>query len=228
MKKLTRKYIRKLITEELSSGLVQEGEDAPEDLFSDEPAEEAEEGGDEAEEGGEAEADTDEGAGEGADEAEEGEEEAGDDKDDSKDEKEDDTEATGPNDYGIDKEINAVMLDFEQEALDVADAMKEAKSSRLSIKRYLLESEEEQELDIDVDSFAQNVARLIGNYDNLIDMEQVIFNKAVQFLKDKYGDAAAMDLQDSLEAQYDITFKHQFDPEKESTPVYAVGAANAE
>ena len=195
--KLTKDYLRKLIVEELQNlSQISEGEDdAGADPFAtDEGGDEeaADEGGDEAEdpfatdEGGD-----DEGGGEeeGDDEAaddEGGDEEGGDDAEEGEDE---DTEAAeGPTDFQIDNEINAVMADFEAEALEVAQMQSERKNPKLSLTRALLEAEgEEEEIAIDVDNFAQNVARLIGNYQNLIDMEKVIYNKSRDFIEDKYG-----------------------------------------
>ena len=225
MSRLTRKYIRALIYEELSRGrslLTEEEEDEGTDIFG---GGDEEEGGDEEaaegeDEGGEAEG-GDESAEEGSDEGEEGAEEAGEEAEDS----EDASEATGPSDSGVDVEINAVMAEFEQEALDAAAAQNESKNLSLKI---LLEEEGAEEIPIDMDNFAGNVARLISNYHNLIDMEMVIFNKAKSFLEDKYGKETVDELETILSSRYDIEIESTYDPEKEETPEYATGAMNAQ
>ena len=222
MKKLTRNYIRHLISEELAKanlGLILEEEDifgGDDDAGDEEPAEE-EEAEEEAGEEGEEEAGEAGEEGEGDEEGEEG-------SDDPASKTSDPADATGPEGFELDNEINAVMADFEAEALEVAAAQQESKSN--SLKNILLEADEE-EIAIDVDNFAGNVARLISNYANLIDMEQVIFNKSKDFLEDKYGVEAVQHLEDILATRYDIEFDHEYDPEKEEQPSYAVGAAIA-
>jgi hypothetical protein len=211
MRKLTKNYIRKLIVEEFEnqSKLIEgEDDDASADPFATDDAEEPAEGEEDSEEPAEDEAD---------------EEDA-----DAADDEEDEDTVTGPTDFQIDNEINAVMADFESEALQVAQAQNESKNSRLSLTRALLEVEEGEEVAIDIDNFTQNVARLIGNYQNLIDMEQVIFNKSKDFLTDKYGEEVATQLEDILATRYDISVEHEPDAEEAAAPAYAVGAANAQ
>ncbi len=220
MSRLTRKYIRELIYEELSRGntlILEEEEDEGGDIFGDD------EGGDEEEDAGAEEEGGDEEAEEGAEGDEGGDDAAEEEAADS--EKEDAGEASGPTDSGVDVEINAVMAEFEQEALDSAAAQNESK--RHSIK-ILLEEEGAEETPIDMDNFAGNVARLISNYHNLIDMEMVIFSKAKSFLEDKYGPETVDELESILASRYDIELESTFDPEKETSDEYATGAMNAE
>lgn len=220
MSRLTRKYIRELIYEELSRGntlILEEEEDEGGDIFGDD------EGGDEEEDAGAEEEGGDEEAEEGAEGDEGGDDAAEEEAADS--EKEDTGEASGPTDSGVDVEINAVMAEFEQEALDSAAAQNESK--RHSIK-ILLEEEGAEETPIDMDNFAGNVARLISNYHNLIDMEMVIFSKAKSFLEDKYGPETVDELESILASRYDIELESTFDPEKETSDEYATGAMNAE
>ena len=222
MSRLTRKYLRELIYEELSRGrsLILEEEEETDDIFGGDDEEDA--GGDEEEAGG------DEGEDAPAEDEEgSGEDEEGAEDDEEKDEdKEDTSAATGPSDSGIDVEINAVMAEFEQEALDTAAAQNESKS--LSIKILLKEEGEATETPIDMDNFASNVARLISNYHNLIDMEMVIFNKAKSFLEDKYGPETVDELETILSSRYDIEIESTYDPEKETSEEFAAGAMNAE
>ena len=156
------------------------------------------------------------------DEEKEDEERDPEDEDDSE-EDEEAPEPTGPDGFEFDEEINIAMMGFEEKALEVAAAKKEGRIP--SIARYLFEAEED-EVHIDIDTFAGDVARLISNYDTLIDMEQAIFNKSMDFLSDKYGDDSAEQLEDILSLKYDIQFDHEYDPEIPEKDVYAVGAAD--
>jgi hypothetical protein len=228
MKKLTKNYLRRLIVEELQGlSSLTEAEDEGDDIFGGDEAADEEPAEDEAadEEPAEDEGGEDDGGEEEGEADESGEDEGA--EDEGGEEEEASEDADGPSDFQIDNEINAVMADFESEALQVAQEQNESKS-RLSLARALLEADESEEIAIDIDNFSQNIARLIGNYQNLIDMEQVIFNKAVDFLTDKYGEESATQLEDILATRYDISVANDADPEAEATASYAVGAANAQ
>jgi hypothetical protein len=126
------------------------------------------------------------------------------------------------------------MLDFETEALTSYEQEEQMKTagvvaaeSKLSLASLLFEAEDEEatlaEPSIDIDNFSSNVARLINNYTNLLDMEQLIFSKALDFLTDKYGEEAAKEFEDTLDMRHGIAF--QATQEAEPEP-YAVGAAS--
>jgi|LWDU01.1.fsa_nt_gi hypothetical protein len=225
--RITRKHIRKLILKELNLFTEAEGdEEAAEDLFGgDEGGEETD--AEEGEEGGEEGAE-EEGAEEEEEEGAEGEE--------AEEEKAPEPETpSGPVDDTVDTAINAVMLDFETEALTSYEQEEQMKTagvvaaeSRLSLSSLLFEAEDEEAIDaeaaIDIDNFSSNVARLINNYTNLLDMEQLIFSKALDFLTDKYGEEAAKEFEDTLDVRHGIAFQASQEVEPES---YAVGAASS-
>jgi len=79
---------------------------------------------------------------------------------------------------------------------------------------------------IDIPTYTNNVARLIQNYQSLMDMEMMIFTKARDFLATKYGEEMAVLFEEDLEKNHGITF----DPEGQEgeAPVYAVGAMNVQ
>ena len=173
----------------------------------DEEAEEAEEdalGGEE--EGEEEEA---EGAGEAEDEAEEEQEE-------------EEVDVTPEEEYAlsdsIDQELNALLVDFEEEARKSA-VVNQPEELEETVYRRLFEAAAE---DIDLNSFAGNVARLVKNYQNLIDWESVILNKAESFINNHYGEDTARVLLDILEDDYDIA-KQGKEEELPPAPI-AVGA----
>ena len=173
----------------------------------DEEAEETEEdalGGEE--EGEEEEA---EGAGEAEDEAEEEQEE-------------EEVDVTPEEEYAlsdsIDKELNDLLIDFEAEARKSA-VVNQPEELEETVYRKLFEAAAE---DIDLNSFAGNVARLVKNYQNLIDWESVILNKAESFINNHYGEDTARVLLDILEDDYDIA-KQGKEEELPPAPI-AVGA----
>jgi hypothetical protein len=85
---------------------------------------------------------------------------------------------------------------------------------------WLLKEEADDELDappdpkeFDMEYFTGQVARYINNYQNILDMEGMLFNKARQFLMNKFGQAAADEMEELLAVNHDIDLKDQFDEE---------------
>lgn len=132
------------------------------------------------------------------DEGDDTEEEGGEaaEEEDSDDESSDSLE----NVESIDSDIEAVLIDFETSARK--SAVQESST------RVIYESEES----FDVDSFAADVARLVKNYDNLLDIEGMLVNKSKSFLSDRYGDEVVSAFVDRLESQHDIEEPTSGDP----------------
>lgn len=156
----------------------------------------------------EAEGDEEEGEEEAAEE--EAEEESEEPEEESKDE-----EAL-PN--TIDTDIEAVLIDFETEARKIVND-EVTESTR---PQSLLESE-----GLDLDHFAGEVARLVKNYDNLLDMEKMLVDKAEEFVVQRYSAEEGDRLIDKLETQHDISVKEKDQSELSSTldTPLATGAA---
>lgn len=112
---------------------------------------------------------------------------------DSDNSEEPDKEVIITDEPSIDGELQAVLIDFE------TTARKTAVAEHRSIKA-LYEAEEI----FDLDTFTGDVARLIKNYDNLIDMEALLVNKTKEFLSDRYDDEVVSQFLDKLETQHDI------------------------
>ena len=152
----------------------------------------------------------------------EGEEEVTDEEsDEPEDEDEDEDESPEPEDLPntIDADIEAVLIDFETEARKIVnDEVTESKRPRT-----LLESEE-----LDLDHFAGEVARLVKNYDNLLDMEKMLVDKAEEFLTQRYSAEEGERLVDKLETQHDISITSVDASEEGSTldTPLAVGAGS--
>ena len=60
---------------------------------------------------------------------------------------------------------------------------------------------------LDVDQYAQRVARLVQNYQNLLDIETVILNRAKKFLIQNYDEPTADAFEETLERQFDLSLE---------------------
>jgi len=75
---------------------------------------------------------------------------------------------------------------------------------------------------LNLNEFATNVARLIDNYENLLDVRTVIMTRALQYITEHYGEESSGNLRDLLESQYNIKPTGDYVPEP--VPPMAVGA----
>jgi len=220
-----RVFKRDMLVESSIRKLLLEAED--DDLFGS-----GDEGGDE--EGGEE---------EGGDE-EAGDEAAGEDEEPA-DEKEGDTEAKEekpksppikPGDKAalekqFDEKLDTMLQDFEVSALksakinspENANDVKKEGWWRAPMSKLLFEADKEYtESDFDIQKFASDIARLIMNYDTLLDMESIIYNKAKSFLELKYGKDVSDSMSEILATRYGLDFEGKSD---DYTPApLAVGA----
>ena len=142
----------------------------------------------------------------------------------------------------IDVEIHWVLQDIYTQAIEKAkvksitshgypgkvksleiDALK--KESKYSLQRLLVEEDVPAE-EFDMGFYASEIARYIKNYDALLDMEGMIFNKARQMLLNQLGSEAEQEFTELLVRVHGIDFTdRQGDPDLAgaSQPV-AVGA----
>tara|TARA_Y100001938_G_scaffold23583_1_gene30781 strand:+ start:728 stop:1324 length:597 start_codon:yes stop_codon:yes gene_type:complete len=192
MSKTTKRYSLKETSYRFLFEQDEEGEDAADEVFGDDE-----------------EADAEDTEGEGAGEAE-------------GDDAEKDVSVSPEEEYelsdSIDQELDVLLVDFEQEARKSA-AVNDETSLEEAVYKKLFESAAE---DIDLRNFASNVARLVKNYQNLIDWQSVILNKAESFVNNHYGEDTAKVLLDILQDEYDIAKKEEKFEEPE-TPI-AIGA----
>ena len=212
--RVSRKKLKKLILEEMDILLEQE------DLFGDEGEEPAEE------EGGEEPADE-----EPADEEGEGEGEG------EGGEEEEEEEATPEEEKLLvktaDDQIQHMLVDFESEAITSAQLQKQQEVwyrrplSHLIFEQDVAAPDELPSSEIDIQHFASDVARLIMNYDSLLDMEALIIDKAKTFLEDKYDEVTATDFEAILEDQFQIALE-PYEDEIETEAPLAVGAGGGE
>ena len=194
--RLTKKYLRKLVLEEFKTLLKEE----------------------EAEAEGEEET---EGEGEGEEETEEEPEE----------EVKLDAEEEANLSKSADDQILAHIIDFETDAIKSAslvsddelrpdpdgapiDIAAESRWYKKPLKDMLFEEGEAEGIDlqknwvgspdIDISVFASDVARLVMNYDSLIDMEALIIEKSKNYLLDKYDQETADYFAEIMDVEHDM------------------------
>ena len=208
---------RTSLDDEMVRRFLTEGEEGEEDLFGDTDTDVAED--EPAETPTDDEASTD--AEEPGDEEETGDEES--------EEPKEDVEPIPRADSVLDAEIDAVLIDYESIARDEQSENEEIgvkeESTTLYKKGLSILLEEEEKVDpIDIEVFAGEVARLIKNYDNLLDMESLLYTKAVEFITRKYSEEKAKELEDSLELSHGISLKPDTEKEDEINTPIAIGA----
>lgn len=132
----------------------------------------------------------------------------------------------------IDDELEGLMVDYETDARKAAAITSEKseeimkKESLRRVYRHLLK--EVSADDIDVKHFANNIARLVKNYDTLLDMNSIILNKAYSYIKNNYGDETVKALKDTLEQDFNIEVEREkIDKDIPEVPI-AVGGAGGE
>ena len=137
----------------------------------------------------------------------------------------------------IDHDLEALLIDFETDArksaqFDDENTMEIEENLTLGM---LIEQDEPPpyEDDIDLTRFASEVARLVKNYTNLLDMEKMLVAKAREFIVTRYGEKAEDDMLNILDDQHNIVIDEPASQEtpEEFTPIAAgagTGAAAGE
>lgn len=125
----------------------------------------------------------------------------------------------------VDEELESLLVDFETDARKAAaiDSRRFKTESRShALKRVLFETSAQ---DIDLNKFASDVARLVKNYDTLMDMKSIILNKACSYIKFRYGDETEKALKDVLEQDYRLVSNAPKSEKREEPEIpIAVGA----
>lgn len=109
-----------------------------------------------------------------------------------------------------------------RDPLDVAGV---AESIRKKSMSFLFEADEEAEdgkPEINLETFASEVARLIENAEYLLDVKGTILKMAENYVKNAYSEEAADSLLEILDSEYDITAEAK--QEEEANTNFAVGA----
>lgn len=124
-------------------------------------------------------------------------------------------------DDSLDRALNDVFLEFEK--LSIIPENKRF----LSLKILLEKSNSASAIKIDIDKFAEETARLIKNYNTLLDMEAIIFNKAKEYLLNKGYDKKIINkFKRLLSDRHDLDFFKDDDPTMIPTAVGARGGSS--
>jgi len=140
---------------------------------------------------------------------------------------------TRPAEDSVDDQIDALILRYENASIKDTDQLNES-LTKLTLK-MLLEQEEEEEVaeeeaeeetaepagredmdvkepakeqeipNLDVDEFTNRVVRLIMNFKNLLNIEEVIVNRVKNFLDENYGDEFVNKYLNNLEQEHGIS-----------------------
>jgi len=78
--------------------------------------------------------------------------------------------------------------------------------------------------DLDVDAYTRRIARLVMNHRNLLRIEDVIINRAKNFLDENYGDAFVAKYLEDLEVKFGIEISEFPEEEEEIDAPFAIGA----
>lgn len=123
----------------------------------------------------------------------------------------------------LDAQVDRFLIDYETDA----KKLKKESFDLRSATRLMLEADEEDEakdeedkpegdMEIDAPTFASSVARLVMNYDSLLDVRDVVVKRAFNFILKEHDLSTARQVLDELRRSYDIEIeKSQFDKDVE-------------
>lgn len=153
----------------------------------------------------------------------------------------------------LDSQVDSYLSDFERKAKKLS-AKKESKSYQAFLRKLLREAEEDEEAppeedpegeegeedeeekepekltseDIDVETFVDEVVRLIENYDSLLEMRNTILRRAVNYLLKSYQPDVGDSFKEVLEDSHGIEIgKSKFELEDEFMAPRADRAGNS-
>ena len=147
----------------------------------------------------------------------------------------------GEIDQELDQVFNQIFIDSQTSAKvkaqssagypaeDAGVTVEESLKAR-SLGALLLEEEEVPEEahvnNFDLGTFCQEVARYVNNYEALIDMEGMIYNKAKQFLMNQFGEGLIADFEEKMALEHGIDLSDKF-AEDIVAPIAAGGSLGA-
>jgi hypothetical protein len=133
-----------------------------------------------------------------------------------------------PDGTSIDAQIDRYMIDYEKEG---TRAVKEGFDAR-ALARRLLESDEPQlpadagssSSGFDVESFASSVARLIENFESLVEVRATLVKRAEAFLRKGHSGDVVQSFLDTMRERHDIDADAEVDGVDEIEVPAAAGA----
>ncbi len=138
----------------------------------------------------------------------------------------------------VDDQIDSFLIKYESEAIDAGEENAEEEKMFESLRHlslgFLMEqdvgmdepakpsvgsetpkrdpkSSDAKKPPLDIDLFTKKVARLVMNSHNLLQVEEVIVSRSLQFLKKNYGQSYAEQMQDIFDRQYDFDLEGKED-----------------
>jgi len=124
-----------------------------------------------------------------------------------------------------DDPIEKFLVKADELAIKKASNKTQVESFKRRRLSFLMEAEGDDP-DLDMDSFAGDIARLIKNYTSLVDVKGNVVTKAQKYLKDKYpkkGQIYSDELVSLLGKDYGI----RLEPKEEPPDSYATGAKSS-
>jgi len=85
-------------------------------------------------------------------------------------------------------------------------------------------ADEQKIPDLDVDKFTMRVVRLVNNYNNLLNIEESIINRAKHFLDENYGEVFVQDFLNNLSSKYGLEMQEFDSIPTVSDDNFAIGA----
>jgi hypothetical protein len=102
----------------------------------------------------------------------------------------------------VDAQIDRFLIGYEREAKNVKS---EGVDHRMITYRFLSEDIDTQnDGQLDIESFAADVARLVENYDSLLEMRDTIVKRATNFLKKVYDPTVVEQFEQVMDDQFEI------------------------
>jgi len=150
--------------------------------------------------------------------AETADDEAADDEGDTATEEEEGVEIDPDDEVALRKPLEAqvdnMLADFE------LAAVKSAKVNEHNLRSLTFLLTEAEGVEFDIEDFATNVARLIDNYETLLDIESAIYYRAIAILTNNYGEEITNAFRDIMQSRYNFDFGDvRFDPVKDVAPL---------
>lgn len=139
----------------------------------------------------------------------------------------------------LDAQVDKYFSDYESEG---KNSKNEGLDFRSFVRRFLREAEEDEKEedvkeeekekltseDIDIDSFVDNVVRLVDNYDSLLEVRNTILRRAVNFLLKGYEVDVADSFKESLLERHGLEVGlSKYDQESEDFQAPAADRAGA-
>ena len=128
----------------------------------------------------------------------------------------------------LEAQVDNMLADFEMSALKSSlinvDEMTVDENLWLNTPLSFLLVEVDDAGELDVQQFAVDVARLIQNYESLLDIESAIYYRAIALLERNYDQATADAFRDVMQSRYGFEFDDVRDDPAENAPPFAPGA----